>query len=79
MFLREGEMVLSCQGVKFKVSCTIYYTVYECAWFMWVCIVFCSARAFNNMQTGQGPSVELKPEQLLALKAGGHSVQELTG
>ncbi|KAK2187879.1 hypothetical protein NP493_152g04028 [Ridgeia piscesae] len=30
------------------------------------------------MQTGQGPSVELKPEQLLALKAGGHSVQELT-
>ena len=34
---------------------------------------------FNNMQTGQGAAVELKSEQILALKAGGHSVQELTG
>ena len=37
------------------------------------------ARVFNNMQTGQGAAVELKSEQILALKAGGHSVQELTG
>ena len=44
-----------------------------------VCVLYCRANAYANMQSGSGPKINLKPDELAALKAGGKSVEELTG
>ena len=47
--------------------------------FAYLVHLFCRANALANMQSGQGPSVNLKSDDIAAIKAGGRSVEELTG
>ena len=35
--------------------------------------------AVANMKAGRGPTVNLKPDEVAALRAGGKSIDELTG
>ena len=37
------------------------------------------ANAYRNAKAGRGPDLNLKPDEIAAIKAGGKSIDELTG